>query len=285
MANDARANGAKYIFGDAEYARRIVYNGNNKCIEAISNDGTFHQADIVVVATSANTATLVEAKKEVEAQCSAICVIQLTPQEVAKYKDKPVMSNLKQGMFCLFSAYKTRPNNVTGIIFPLVEGGLVKPISCRAITNYKNKILPGTSILHSAGDYPFDGCPKEIEDEVRSFIRDTVPELADHPFISTKLCWDGVAKDLNFRVCPYPNVNGLYIATIGSNHGFKFLLVIGKYVVDMLEGSLGKEWSDIWAWKGGSVSEGKPSPHPFPLRDLSELDGWKEKHAAELKIN
>ncbi|KAJ3547390.1 hypothetical protein NM208_g1542 [Fusarium decemcellulare] len=263
MANAAKANGAKYIFGDAGYARRLVYDGNYKCIGAISNDGTFHQADIVVVATGANTATLVEAKNEVEAQCSAICVLQLRPDEIAKYKDMPVISNLEQG-----------------IIFPPAEDGLVKLISCRAITNYKNKILPGTSILHSTGDYPFDGCPEEIEDEIRSFVRDTVPELADRPFVSTKLCWDGVAKDLNFRVCPYPNAKGLYVATIGSNHGFKFLPVIGRYVVDMLEGNLGKEWEDLWAWKDGRGFDGKLNPHPFQLRDISDLHGWKERHAA-----
>ncbi|KAM5349736.1 hypothetical protein ACJ41O_006241 [Fusarium nematophilum] len=280
MANAARANGVKYIFGDAGYARQLVYDGNNKCIGAVSNDGTFHQADIVVVATGANTATLVEAQKEVEAQCSAICVLQLRPDEIAKYKDMPVISNLEQGMFAFSRPIELGPNKATGIIFPPVEDGLVKLISCRAITNYKNKILPGTSILHSTGDYPFDGSPQEIEDEVRSFVRDTVPELADCPFISTKLCWDGVAKDLNFRVCPYPDSKGLYIATIGSNHGFKFLPVIGKYVVDMLEGNLGKAWSDLWAWKDGKVPEGKPSPHPFPLRDISELHGWKERHTA-----
>lgn len=261
MANGARANGVKYVCGDAGYVRRLIYDGNNKCIGAITNDAVLHQADIVVVATGANTATLVEAKTEVEAQCSAICVLQLESDEVAKYKDMPIVSNLEQG-----------------IIFPPTKDGLVKLISCRAITNYKNKALPGTSILHSLGDYPYDGCPKEIENEVRSFVRDTVPELADRPFISTKLCWDGVAKDLNFRVCPYPDTKGLYIATIGSNHAFKFLPVIGKYVADMLEGNLGKEWLDLWSWKDGKFPEGKPHPHPFPLRDLSDLHGWKEKH-------
>ncbi|CAH0046680.1 unnamed protein product [Clonostachys solani] len=263
MANAARTNGVEYVSGDAGYTRRLVYDGNKKCIGAICNDGSFHQADIVVIAAGANTATLVDARNEVEAQCSAICVLQLKPEEIEKYKDMPVISNLEQG-----------------IIFPPVQDGLIKLISCRAITNYKNKILPGASVLHSTGDYPFDGCPREIEHEVRSFVRDTVPELANRPFISTKLCWDGVAKDLNFRVCPYPDTTGLYIGTIGSNHGFKFLPVIGRYVADMLEGNLGKEWSDLWAWKDGRVPGGKPNPYPFPLRDLSELEGWKDKHSA-----
>lgn len=98
MAKAAEANGVKYIFGDAGHARRLVYDADNRCIGAICHDGSFHQADVVVVATGANTATLVEAKTEVEAQCSAICVIQLTPEEVVKYKDMPIITNVEQGL-------------------------------------------------------------------------------------------------------------------------------------------------------------------------------------------
>ena len=98
LADAARASGVKYIFGDAGYARRLVYDGNHKCIGAMTADGTFHQADIVVVATGANTAALIEAHQEVEAQCSAICVIKLKPEEVAKYKDMPTLCNLEKGI-------------------------------------------------------------------------------------------------------------------------------------------------------------------------------------------
>lgn len=56
--------------------------------------------------------------------------------------------------------------------------------------------MPGASLLHSIGDYPFDGCPKEIEDEMRAFVREMIPELADRPFISTKLCWYAIFLQL-----------------------------------------------------------------------------------------
>lgn len=88
-----------------------------------------------------------------------------------------------------------------------------------------------------------------------------------------------MAKDLNFRICPYPETKNLYIATAGSNHGFKFLPVIGKYVADMLEGKLAGEWTDLWSWRFGKVPADFQDPHPFPLRDLSELTGWKGRNA------
>lgn len=147
------------------------------------------------------------------------------------------------------------------------------------VTNYQNKKVPGASILHSVADYPDDGMPKEIEDEMRKFVSEMIPELADRPFVSTRLCWDAIAGDLHFRVCPYPQVNNLYVATIGSNHGFKFLPVIGKYVADMLEGKLGQEWLDMWKWKFGKVPDDFQDPHPWPRRDLGQLTGWKGRNA------
>ena len=87
-----------------------------------------------------------------------------------------------------------------------------------------------------------------------------------------------MAGDLNFRICEYPKSKNLYVATIGSNHGFQFLPVIGKYIADMLEGKLGQEWLDLWKWKFGKVPKDHKDPHPWPLRDISQLTGWKDRH-------
>lgn len=149
-----------------------------------------HQADIVLLASGANTATLVDAKKEVVAQCSVICVMKLEPHEVEKYRNIPIIDDFEQGMVIYqASELEAITQLLIGIIFPPDENGLIKLCSCRCLTNYKNKFVPGASLLHSLGDYPYDGCPKEIEDEMRTFVREMIPELADRPFISTKLCW------------------------------------------------------------------------------------------------
>lgn len=91
---------------------------------------------------------------------------------------------------------------------------------------------------------------------------------------------DGMSKDLNFRICPYPNTKNLYIASVGSNHGFKFLPVIGKYVADMLEGKLSPEYTKLWSWKFGERPADPNNPHPWPVRELTDLRGWEEKHLA-----
>lgn len=88
-----------------------------------------------------------------------------------------------------------------------------------------------------------------------------------------------MATDLNFRICPYPKTNSLYIATAGSNHGFKFLPIIGKYVADLLEDTLDPGLKELWSWKFGKKPEGFQDPHPFPRRDLAQLTGWKGRNA------
>ncbi|KAF4965462.1 hypothetical protein FSARC_6764 [Fusarium sarcochroum] len=263
MARAAQAKGAKYITGDAGQIKTLVYDHDGTCKGAIAANGQYHFADKVIVAAGASLPALVKgARTDVNAQTSAICVIQLEPHEIEKYKDIPIIDDFEQG-----------------IIFPPDENGLIKLCSVRLVTNYKNHEHDDASVLHSVGDYPFDGCPKELEDEIRQFVREMIPELADRPFVHTRICWDGMATDLNFRICPYPENKNLYIATAGSNHGFKFLPIIGRYVADLLEGNLDEDLKDLWSWKFGKKPKDFQDPHPFPLRDLSELTGWKGRNA------
>jgi sarcosine oxidase/L-pipecolate oxidase len=73
-----------------------------------------------------------------------------------------------------------------------------------------------------------------------------------------------------------PRHKNLFIATAGSLHGFKFLPIIGGYIADMVEGRLDGEYRELWAWRFGE----NPPPsnierHPYPARDLAQLDGWR----------
>jgi sarcosine oxidase/L-pipecolate oxidase len=70
----------------------------------------------------------------------------------------------------------------------------------------------------------------------------------DIPFETYRICWDAISPDVNFIITPHPRCQQLYIATGGSFHGWKFLPIIGKYVVDMLHNNLSEECSKRWAW-------------------------------------
>lgn len=64
-----------------------------------------------------------------------------------------------------------------------------------------------------------------------------------------------------------PHMAGLFVATCGSFHGFKFFPIIGKYVVQMLEGALSSELQAKWAW-----DRERPDPALNPEWPRSEMN-------------
>lgn len=73
----------------------------------------------------------------------------------------------------------------------------------------------------------------------------------------------------DFIVSPHSACDGLFIATCGSFHGFKFLPVLGKYVVDMLCGELGPILQERWAWDRELPKTDRNSK--WPRKELREL--------------
>jgi len=57
-----------------------------------------------------------------------------------------------------------------------------------------------------------------------------------------------VTPSEDFIISPHTACEGLFVATCGSFHGFKFLPVLGKHVVEMLSGGLDPELQKRWAW-------------------------------------
>lgn len=268
MATAAQANGVEYVTGDCGWVQRLLFDENGACIGVLANNGETHLADAVVLCTGANTAALIDAKDEIVARSHCVGVIQLTLEEAERYKNLPIVDNFEQG-----------------ILFPPDENNLLKLCSCRFITNYYNSKVPGASLGHSHEDFPEDGVPRQIEEEMREFVRDQIPELADREWLSTRMCWDGDTKDINFRICPSPTNKNLFIGTAGSGHGFKFLPVIGRYIVDMMEGKLSEDYLDLWKWQfGASPPKTGKEPHPWPARDLGDLDGWRGRNRRMLQL-
>lgn len=99
MATAARASGVNYVTGDAGWVKKLIYDDSGKCVGALGNNGQAHLADIVVLCTGANTAALIDAKDEIVARSHCVGVIQLTPDEVQKYKDLPIVDDFEQGMY------------------------------------------------------------------------------------------------------------------------------------------------------------------------------------------
>lgn len=60
----------------------------------------------------------------------------------------------------------------------------------------------------------------------------------------------------DFIVSYHPDHEGLFLATGGSGHGYKFFPVIGDKIVDALEGTLDPELREMWTWSEAAMSDG-----------------------------
>lgn len=71
-------------------------------------------------------------------------------------------------------------------------------------------------------------------------------------FLANIYTWHSPNGD--FIITYHPDHPGLFLATGGSGHGYKFLPVLGDKIVDALEGKLDPALQDLWKWPA-AVSE------------------------------
>jgi glycine/D-amino acid oxidase-like deaminating enzyme len=77
---------------------------------------------------------------------------------------------------------------------------------------------------------------KEEENQMRQFLADSFPALADAPIVFTRICLYCDTHDGNFWIAPDPDRPELIIAAGDCGHGFKFAPVLGKIIADAVEG-------------------------------------------------
>jgi sarcosine oxidase/L-pipecolate oxidase len=81
------------------------------------------------------------------------------------------------------------------------------------------------------------------------------------PVTDQLYCRDTSTPQHDFLICPHPHSENLYVATGGSFHGWKFLPVIGDYIVKMMKGTLDEDLKKRWAWDGdGSKPDHMANP-------------------------
>ena len=85
-------------------------------------------------------------------------------------------------------------------------------------------------------------------DFARSFLRSSLPRLADAPVVGTRVCLYCDTFDGDLWIGEDPERSGLVVAAGGSGHGFKFTPMIGKIVADTLE-KCENRWLHRFDWR------------------------------------
>jgi sarcosine oxidase/L-pipecolate oxidase len=93
---------------------------------------------------------------------------------------------------------------------------------------------------------------KEAMVAIKSFVTSNLPELTAFGISGVRNCWYTDSIDNDFIISRVPSLGGLIVCSGGSGHGFKFLPILGRAVVRIIESRSNEdlnEYGKKWQWR------------------------------------
>lgn len=218
-----------------------------------TSDGKQHHGALVMVAAGGWTPSLVpQVTSLLETTAGSVLTIQLPPSRQDLW-DKYAPANFPVWSWKNDDYTRNGTSNGGFYGFPRTPDGLIK-FGFRGAkwTNYTFTSPDGKKISYPKTD--FDEVPERALEVVRQFCAENMPDLLDLELQRGRLCWYTDSVNNSFLIDHVPGRPGLMVASGGSGHGFKFLPVLGRHVVDVVEHKE-TEYSRLFAWR--DVPEGK----------------------------
>ncbi|KAI3401421.1 hypothetical protein diail_11505 [Diaporthe ilicicola] len=226
--------GVRFVLGrTAGSVHEVVYDSNGRATGVRTRDGRFHAAALVIVAAGALASKLVPGCGSlVHAKSWAVAHIQLTPEESAALRGIPVVYARDLGFFF-------EPDPATNLLKLCPMGA--------GIVNTDR--ATGVSLPPAAREASLGFLPAADEAKLRELLRQTLPQLADRPFVRTSLCWFADTADSDFVVDYVPGSSRSVVLLSGdSGHGFKMFPIVGKWIKELLASPDGQA-NARWRWK------------------------------------
>lgn len=235
----------EYItFRTAEISRLLFGNGNS--VEGVElTSGEHIKADLTMLATGAWTPKFLDMRGLASASGQILAYLDITPEEQARLSLNPTLLNESTGMFIIppkDNVLKVARHGY-GYANPTTTPHPERPDSDEQIT---------VSLPRTKQDDPDLQIPKEGQQACRSFLQQCIPDLGDRPFSHTRICWYSDTPKGDWLIDYHPQYRGLFVATGGSGHAYKFVPVVGERIVDIIAGKcrdeLGEELRGKWSW-------------------------------------
>ncbi|KAK0637950.1 L-pipecolate oxidase [Lasiodiplodia hormozganensis] len=173
----------------------------------------------------------------------------LMPDEHAQYKDIACHTNLITGVDILTSiGGLLKMLRRSGGLWNTVELPNPDPDSNEERTAGEKEyrvLYPRTAVYEGT----MQRLAPDMEEGIRDGLREIAPRFAERPFARTKYCQLEQTSDGEFLICPQPRHKGLQVATGGSLHGWKFLPLLGEFVVESMTGRLDEDLLRKWSWE------------------------------------
>ncbi|KAI1814043.1 FAD dependent oxidoreductase [Poronia punctata] len=263
--------GVKYVVAEVE---TVQIDRSGRCSGVKTAKGEILTASHTILCTGAYTPTLLEYSAVSSGRPNVAAGFRLVAGGITTG-----MTKLTDESFARFGSMPVGIQGYTPELGPFI--GSLPPNADREMkwwgqTIFKNtrEVLPGhyVSAPPPKPDYGQWDVPDRLkEDIVRANKLFYGKNTAHWTMEKHRICWDAFTTTSDFIISPHSGANGLYLATGGSFHGYKFFPVIGKYVVQMLNGELPSSLEEKWAW-----DRQRPDPKHFadwPRFEMKDLVG------------
>jgi len=231
-------------------------------------DSSTLQADLTILATGAWTPSLIDLRGLASATGQVLTYLPINDSEQATLSQNPTLLNESTGLFIIppshnllkvarhgygYANPRTIPNPEPAPLTPGASASSHQPHITVSLpsTTYDNALPP---------------IPQEGIDSCRDFLVKSFPSLSERTFTHGRICWYTDTRTGDWIIDHHPRYEGLFVATGGSGHAYKFLPVVGDKIVDCIlgrrEGELGERWrwpshkgkeDHVWTddWRGG----------------------------------
>lgn len=240
----------RVTFVTAQVQKLLIDHATSTVSGVRLHDGQCLTADLTLLAAGAWTAALVDLRGICNATGQAIVYMPISASEQAALANRPTLLNLSHGLFMI-------PPHKQLLKIARHGHGYTNPTTIPHPESDNPNDTITTSLPYTAVDDPAQSVPLEAQRQCRDFLTAIHPSLAlpSRPFTKSKICWYTDTRNGDFLIAHHPTYKGLFVATGGSGHGFKFLPVIGDSIVECIEGRTPEDFKGKWDWPAERVPE------------------------------
>ena len=281
--------GVKFVLGEPEGKMKCFLKSpesNYKVGGIVTMDNVEHPADLVVMAAGPWSTSLVGELEGINEASSGNVMVFKIPEDrkdlFEKYRSRnfPIVS---------WKSGHSREKDYLGgmFMFPVAEPeGYMKMIIRQ--TKYTNPVTLENGRVVSVpwtanSDPPAVRLTSHITDQAISWLKLFFPDLVDAGIhLEPKIIWytDTINNDYIYDFVP--GKDNVFVSTGGSGHAFKMLPVLGKFLVDKIEGR-SNFYTNLFRWRQAKdfpedpngIAEGDSGPRVYAKQPLAKLQDYE----------
>lgn len=168
------------------HVERLLFSGTS-CTGVELKGGEQIIADLTVLAAGAWSPSLIDLQDRCLATGQTLAFVEISEQEQASMENRPTVMNMSQGMFIIpprgqllkIARHGYGYRNMVKVARRTIQPELTPAGLEEQDDEYVEISIPevGTPI------------PLEAQEDLRQSLRELVPQMADRPFIRTRICW------------------------------------------------------------------------------------------------